>query len=323
MLPCARCCTLPYVSYGDFLTSLRGCYIAAEDSGVHVADMDVVFSRSRFTTCISPELGGSGNPSVPTAAGVAMAMEGAVAFQLEKAGLPLPQGDLLAGKTVAVQGVGNVGRPLIGFLLEKGVSRVVGADISADNVAKTAEEHAHAVADGRVTLRVSEAGDDSILAEPVDIVSPCAWGGVLNPTTAPTISAGVVCGAANAQLLDPADDCGLTARGVLYVPDFVANPMGIVNCANEAYGRVGTLGTTEDPMIADRLTGHGDAKNFEFSVFNSALKVLRLADETGISTAEAANSLADELCMQTHPIFGHRSQEIMDSLVAGGWADEK
>ena len=250
-------------------------------------------------------------------------MEGAVAFQLEKAGLPLPPDNLLAGKTVAVQGLGNVGRPLIGFLLEKGVARVVGADISADNVAKTAAEHAGAVADGRVMLRVSEAGDDSILAEPVDIISPCAWGGVLNPTTVPTISADVVCGAANAQLLDPADDCGLTARGVLYVPDFVANPMGIVNCANEAYGRVGALGTTEDPMIADRLTGHGDAKNFEFSVFNSALKVLRLADETGVSTAEAANSLADELCMQTHPIFGHRSQEIMDSLVAGGWADEK
>ena len=46
-----------FTEYGDFLSSLRGCYIAAEDSGVCVDDIDVVFSRSRYTTCISPELG--------------------------------------------------------------------------------------------------------------------------------------------------------------------------------------------------------------------------------------------------------------------------
>ena len=70
-------------------------------------------------------------------------------------------------------------------------------------------------------------------------MSPCAWGGVLNPQTTSQIKEGtIVCGAANAQLLDPADDCGMTDRGVIYVPDFCANPMGIVNCANEAYGRV-------------------------------------------------------------------------------------
>jgi glutamate dehydrogenase/leucine dehydrogenase len=73
--------------YGEFITSLRGCYIAAEDSGVNVEDMDIVYSKSRFTTCISPALGGSGNPSVPTAEGVSMAMEGlffTLAFALAK-----------------------------------------------------------------------------------------------------------------------------------------------------------------------------------------------------------------------------------------------
>ena len=49
--------------YGDFLTSLRGCYVAAEDVGVTVQDLDIVFSKTRFATCISPQLGGSGNPS--------------------------------------------------------------------------------------------------------------------------------------------------------------------------------------------------------------------------------------------------------------------
>ena len=46
----------------------------------------------------------------------------------------------------------------------------------------------------------------------------------------------IVCGAANNQLLDPRDDCGMAAAGILYCPDFVVNRMGIVNCANEQYG---------------------------------------------------------------------------------------
>ena len=67
--------------YGRFITNLRGCYVAAEDSGLCVEDMDLVYGGSRFTTCISPELGGSGNPSVPTAAGVIAAMEAALEFR--------------------------------------------------------------------------------------------------------------------------------------------------------------------------------------------------------------------------------------------------
>lgn len=91
---------LLFQEYGEFITSLRGCYVAAEDSGVNVVDMDNVFKKTRYTTCISPYLGGSGNPSVPTAAGVVCAMEGALAYRGEQG---------LEGKTVAIQGVGNVG----------------------------------------------------------------------------------------------------------------------------------------------------------------------------------------------------------------------
>ena len=79
-----------------------------------MADVDVVFRHTRYTTCISPALGGSGNPSVPTAAGVVEAMEGALAHT--KRGT-------LEGKSVALQGVGNVGLPLIKFMIEKGACR--------------------------------------------------------------------------------------------------------------------------------------------------------------------------------------------------------
>jgi len=91
-------------AYGSFMTSLRGCYVGAEDVGICVDDVDMVFEKTRFTTCISPELGGSGNPSVPTAHGIVASMEGALAFA--------EMGDL-EGKTVAIQGLGNVGGAMV------------------------------------------------------------------------------------------------------------------------------------------------------------------------------------------------------------------
>jgi glutamate dehydrogenase (NAD(P)+) len=109
-----------YEEYGDFITSIQGCYVTAEDVGTSVEDMAAVFSRTRFTTCIPPALGGSGNPSVPTARGVVRGMEAALAHL----GL-----GTLEGKTVAVQGLGHVGEPLVRFLLEKGVARILGSDI--------------------------------------------------------------------------------------------------------------------------------------------------------------------------------------------------
>lgn len=164
-----------FEDYGKFLTSLQGCYVAAEDAGdgrggadagarewrkvaqcfhlylllllsltagTFVHDVDVVFEHTRYTTCISPSLGGSGNPSVPTAAGVVAAMQvltlatrhdSATNFvcmmpTTVRCALLWPQGAVdwlgppegLQGRTVAIQGVGNVGRPLIKFLLEKG-----------------------------------------------------------------------------------------------------------------------------------------------------------------------------------------------------------
>ena len=58
-----------YADYARFFTSLRGCYVTAEDAGTTPADMAVIHRHTRFATCIPPEVGGSGNPSAMTAAG--------------------------------------------------------------------------------------------------------------------------------------------------------------------------------------------------------------------------------------------------------------
>jgi glutamate dehydrogenase (NAD(P)+) len=285
-----------YEEYGAFITSLRGCYVTAEDVGTAVEDMAAVFSRTRFTTCIPPGLGGSGNPSVPTARGVIRGMEAALAH--------LGRGTL-AGKTVAIQGLGHVGEPLVGFLRDRGVKRVLASDIDPSR------RDLPAVFSGfDLDVRIVEQGDCSILAEAADVVAPCATGGVLNPRTIAGIRAPVVCGAANNQLEDPErDDELLQKRGIVYLPDFLVNRMGIVHCADEQYGSV-----APDPRIEAHL---GDA--WDNSVYNLSLQVLQEAKRSGATPARVALDLAEKRSWEPHPLWGHRGAEIIRSLVAGGW----
>ncbi len=289
-----------YREFGELMTAIRGCYVTAEDVGTHVTDMANIFTRTRFTTCIPQGVGGSGNPSAPTARGVVAGMEAALAF--------LNDGTL-EGKTVAVQGMGNVAAPMIRFLLEKKVAHVTACDINP----ALAEPIRQSFPDELVEPRIVAPDDLSIFAEQCDILSPCACGAVLNPETIPMIRAKVVCGAANNQLEDAArDDRLLHERGILYVPDFLTNRMGIVNCANEQDGSV-----NHDPMIERHLE-----KEWEHSIHQAATRVLERSKKSGEPPAVVAMALADELSMVEHPLTGHRGQQIIDSLVADSWFEE-
>ncbi len=111
-----------YREYGAFITSLRGCYVTAEDAGTTAPDMAEIFRTTRFVICVPTEVGGSGNPSFATAKGVVCAMEGALDA--------LSMGTL-EGKRIAVQGAGNVGgAAMIQELLNRNVASVVATDIS-------------------------------------------------------------------------------------------------------------------------------------------------------------------------------------------------
>ncbi len=332
-----------YEEYGEFLTSLRGCYVTAEDVGTSVEDMKAVFSRTRFTTCIPPALGGSGNPSAPTARGVVRGMEAALAHRGAGG---------LAGKTVAIQGLGHVGEPLVELLRERGVARVIGCDLdparclalerrfggegadrretgeageagAADHAgtAGTADDIAGAA--GRFDFVARPAGRDDlwIFEQPADVFAPCATGGVLGPRTIPRLAAGIVCGAANNQLEDPErDDLLLHERGVLYMPDFLVNRMGIVNCADEQYGYVGE----EDP----RLAAHLGAGGWDNSIFDLSLAILAEAERSGEPAARVALRLAESRSRELHPIWGHRGAAIIRALTRQGadgkasWATE-
>ncbi len=288
-----------YTEYGKLLTAIKGCYVTAEDVGTSVEDMANIFKTTRFTTCIPESVGGSGNPSEPTSRGVLAGMEAALAFT----------GETLEGKTIAVQGTGHVAEPLIGHLFEKGVAKVIAADINPEVVNSVKEKYA----DKNLELRIVEKGDNSILFEECDIIAPCATGAVLNDKTIPGIKAKIICGAANNQLEDhDKHDKAIADRGIIYVPDFLNNRMGIVNCANEQYGYV-----DNDDFIERHLQ-----KDWNSGVYQTTLSVLKEAKETGQPTSKVAVKQATDMSMELHPIFGHRSQKIINYLVKDKWFEK-
>jgi leucine dehydrogenase len=288
-----------YRGYGRFITSLKGAYVTAEDVGTGPDDMAHVFETTRFTTCIPPEVGGSGNPSTFTARGVVVAMQAAA----EQVGL-----GSLRGKTVAMQGIGHVGQAMISLLLDAGVARLIAVDVDANVCARIRSRFP----DSRLDVRVVRPEDHDILAEACDVLAPNALGGVLNPDTIPGISATIICGAANNQLLDEDRDAlALFESGVACVPDFLANRMGIVNCSNEQYGLL-----PDDPAILRHL-----GRDWEHSIHQTTQRVFARSRREGIPPFTAATRLADELLSEPHPLFGHRTAAIITALAASDWAN--
>jgi glutamate dehydrogenase/leucine dehydrogenase len=289
-----------YQDYGYFLSGLRGCYVTAEDAGTTPEDMAHIFSTTRHTTCIPPQFGGSGNPSILTATGVVVAIEAALEY--------LGYGTL-EGKTIVMQGIGNVSYYMIAELLKRKVANIIGSDISVAAIEKVKKKYSTASLD----LRVVEQGDNSILKEACDVLIPNAMGGTLNSNTIPAIQAKVVCGAANNQLEDPKTDAKRFPKETLYVPDFLANRMGIVNCANEQYGIV-----ENDPFITSHL-----GREMPTGIYQRCLEIFQRAKDSGRTPVEEAELLADELSVKPHPIWGNRGQVIIDFLVQSGWAAGK
>ena len=217
---------------GRAIDDLGGRYIAAEDVGATPHDMQVIASETPWVTGLEGH-GGSGDPSPMTAYGVVQAM-GAVLEELD--------GDAtLARKRVVVDGVGHVGTHLARLLVEAG-ARVAVADVNRERVDVLVRE-----------IGAEQLPVDRVLEEPCDILAPCALGGVLNEKTIPRLRCRAVCGAANNQLADAADDDALAGRGILYAPDFVVNAGGIINLAEEFAGYDRERARKHTAQVADTV----------------------------------------------------------------------
>jgi leucine dehydrogenase len=200
------------LDFGETVQMLGGAYLTAEDVGTSEPDMQTIVEATPYVTGLAVERGGSGDPSPWTALGV----EAAIRVACERVfGSPS-----LEGRSVAVVGVGSVGGRLAELLAEGGAELVL-ADIDGGR---------RELAD-RLGARWTD--PESALTAGVDVLAPCALGGVLDDETVPLLRARAIAGAANNQLAHEAVGEQLADRGILWVPDFVANAGGVVNIAVE------------------------------------------------------------------------------------------
>ncbi len=244
-------------SYGRFVESLGGRYVTTEDVGSTPYDLAVSARETRHVVGLPVESGGSGNPSTMTAYGLYQAMRAAAKARWGS--------DDLAGRTVALQGFGNVASSLAEHLLEAG-ARLIAADVDPAKVER-------AVARGVAVVSV-----DEILTQQCDILAPCALGGVLNERSIPALRCEVICGAANNQLLAPEDAERLRERGLLYAPDYIVNAGGVINVSFE-------VGREYNEDAARAKTAQ---------IYDTLERVFTIADERGVTTAAAAGLIAEE-----------------------------
>jgi valine dehydrogenase (NAD+) len=201
----------------NVIDGLDGAYITAEDIGTTTADMDYLARFTRFVVGRSVERGGVGDPSPVTAESV---------FQALRLGLEAATGsDDLEGRRVGVVGLGKVGYSLAAKLCRAG-ARVLGADLDPRRAERFACERGGEIAPSA----------EAILASELDVLAPCAGGGLIDEALARSIDCRVVAGAANNPLTSRDVARVLAERGILYVPDFLANCGGLIHVSLEWQG---------------------------------------------------------------------------------------
>ncbi len=214
--------------FGRFVNNLNGKYITAEDVNMTTKDMEYIRMETKHVAGLPESLGGSGDPSPVTAFGTYMGMKAAAKKAFGS--------DSLAGKRVAVQGVGHVGTYLLEYLQKEGAELVL---------TDYYEERAYAAA-SRFGARA--VGLDEIYDQNVDIYAPCALGATINDDTISRLKCRVIAGSANNQLADENEHGPeLVRRGIVYAPDFLINAGGLINVYSEIVGssREGALTQTE------------------------------------------------------------------------------
>ncbi|ARA86354.1 branched-chain amino acid dehydrogenase [Bacillus paralicheniformis] len=244
-------------AFGRYIQGLNGRYITAEDVGTTVEDMDIIHDETDFVTGISPAFGSSGNPSPVTAYGVYKGMKAAA-----KAAFGT---DSLEGKTVAVQGVGNVAYNLCRHLHEEGAKLIV-TDINKEAVERAVAEFGARAVD-----------PDDIYSQECDIYAPCALGATINDDTIPQLKAKVIAGAANNQLKETRHGDQIHDMGIVYAPDYVINAGGVINVADELYGY-------NSERALKKVEG----------IYGNIERVLEISNRDRIPTYLAADRLAEE-----------------------------
>ncbi len=205
-------------AFGRAITRLGGSYVTAEDVGISVADIVAIAKETKFIAGLPVEGGeAGGDPGPFTAYGVYLGVKAAAKQAFGN--------DDMAGRHVAIQGVGSVGGGVARRLAADGAKLTL-ADFNADKARALAAELGAATVD-----------KDAIMQVPCDIFSPNALGAILTSESVAALQAPVIAGGANNQLADASVGQLVHDRGIVYTPDYVINAGGIINVGLEYLGQ--------------------------------------------------------------------------------------
>jgi leucine dehydrogenase len=243
-------------AFGRYIHGLGGRYITAEDVGTSTQDMVYVNMETPYVVGLP---GRSGDPSPYTALGVFKSIQACCRHVYND--------NNIAGKTVAVQGAGNVGYYLC-QLLNDAKAKILISDIKEDRLARVVEE-----------FNATPVAPDAIYGANADIYAPCALGATVNDETIPQLKCKIICGGANNVLRNPlVHGRALQDKGICYAPDYLANAGGVISVSYErAEGGYNEEAVRRD---IDRI-------------YHRMRDILRISEETGELAFQTADKMAE------------------------------
>ncbi len=241
--------------FGKFVNSLGGKYITAEDVGISPIDMTWVSMETNHVVGLP---GKSGDPSPVTAHGTYVGMKACAKEQFGS--------DSLAGKKVAVQGVGHVGEYLVSSLAKEGAEIFI-SDIHEPTLKRVAE-----------TYGAKVVGLDEIYDIDMDIYAPCALGATVNDETLSRLKCSIIAGAANNQLKqEDIHGRAVMEKGMIYAPDFALNAGGVINCYSEVKG-----------LAPEWAMGKAE------EIYTTIQNIVKRSQSENVPTYQIANKMAEE-----------------------------
>ncbi|MUH49756.1 MAG: leucine dehydrogenase [Actinobacteria bacterium] len=243
---------------GKFINQLGGEYITGEDVGTTLDDMELLLTETDHVVTLPTHAGGAGDISPATALSSVLATK---ACAQRVWGNPS-----LAGKTVALQGLGVCGYKALKLIIDEGATVIV-TDVDDTKVAAAVAE-----------FGVTAVAPDQIYDQAVDIFAPYALGAVINDDTIARLRCAIVAGSANNIFAEERHGDELQARGIVYAVDYVANSGGTI-------------------FDTDRFRKGGFQPERAWAnvrrVYDRTLEVFDIADAEGIPFYRAADQIAE------------------------------
>jgi len=259
-----------------FAQGIRGLtdYIPGPDMGTNETAMAFIRDEGGRSAGLPRELGGIPLDEIgATAYGLVASADVAK----DRVGMAFP------GMRVAVQGFGAVGKNAARFFADKGAQLIAAADITGavhdPDGLDVAALIAHKNAGGNLVdfQGASQIERDSIIGVDCDLLIPAARPDVIRADNQATVQAKFIVPGANIGISEEAERL-LHERGVLCIPDFIANAGGVICAAVEVAG-----GRKSDALAA-----------IDEKIRANTAEMLQRADSLAVTPREAAVAMARE-----------------------------